>query len=180
MRLDAFFDRLDEYPDSVPLEKLVAMLRGLELSRDDVEHAIAFDDHHYKRNMLHYGGSYAALILCWKDGQASPIHDHQGSACGVYVVDGTGFETKYFRGKDGQLVEGPTTTFCKGEVCGSFDSDIHVLYNNQGGGRDLVTLHIYTPPLKTVHTYCAQTGAVKLCEDKETAIARREFEAALR
>ncbi len=38
-------------------------------------------------------------------------------------------------------------------VCGSEDADIHQISNLQAGDADLVTLHIYSPPLVRMGTY---------------------------
>ena len=38
-------------------------------------------------------------------------------------------------------------------MCGSEDDDLHQISNLQAGDADLVTLHIYTPPLLQMGTY---------------------------
>jgi len=172
MKLDAFFTELDRHRESVPIDELVALMKRLEITRADVEHCVAFDDDRYKRNVLRVGSGYAALVLCWQPGQASPIHDHRGSACGVLVLDGEITETKYVRGRDGLLTETTTSTLRCGDVCGSYDADIHVIGNRRGAG-DLVTLHVYTPPLRNFHIYSLGSTEVQVCEDRETAEARR-------
>ena len=40
-----------------------------------------------------------------------------------------------------------------GAVIGSQDSDLHQVSNLQPAGADLVTLHIYSPPLLWMGTY---------------------------
>ena len=37
--------------------------------------------------------------------------------------------------------------------CGSQDSDLHQVSNLQDGDADLVTLHVYSPPLRWMGTY---------------------------
>jgi cysteine dioxygenase len=41
----------------------------------------------------------------------------------------------------------------EGEVCGTQDDDLHQVSNLQAGDADLVTLHVYTPPLVFMGTY---------------------------
>ncbi|MBK8271190.1 MAG: hypothetical protein IPK83_23895 [Planctomycetes bacterium] len=41
----------------------------------------------------------------------------------------------------------------EGQVCGSQDADIHQISNLQPGSADLVTLHVYSPPLMVMGTY---------------------------
>jgi cysteine dioxygenase len=40
-----------------------------------------------------------------------------------------------------------------GFVCAAQDADLHQIANLQAGGADLVTLHVYTPPLVRMTTY---------------------------
>ena len=40
-----------------------------------------------------------------------------------------------------------------GGVVGTQDGDLHQVSNLQGGGKDLVTLHVYAPPLLRMGTY---------------------------
>jgi cysteine dioxygenase len=173
MTLDAFFRAIDQHDEVVPIDELTALMRQLEISHDDVADYISFDDEHYKRNLLRLGNSYAALVLCWRDGQRSPIHDHRGSACGVRVITGVASETVYECGSDRLLVRGETRTYPAGHVCGSYDADIHEMYNDQGDGRELVTLHVYTPPLSEVTLYRLGTTETTTWADTETLVAQR-------
>ena len=136
MKLSEFFEVLDAHAGSVPLDVLVEQLGKLELCCDDVGECVCFGDDCYKRNLLRLTDAYAALILCWKPGQASPIHDHKGSACGIRVLRGEVTETRYHRDEAGHLSEAGTDRYPEGSVCGSFDADIHVICNNQPPGND--------------------------------------------
>ncbi len=176
MNLPEFFTSLASYPDRVPIDRLVELIRQLDVTLADVASHVAFDDEHYKRNVLKVGPGYAALVLCWKPGQASPIHDHRGSACGVLVLDGVVTETKYERGDDGMLRETATGTLAVGDVCGSCDTDIHIVRNDEEQ-RDLVTLHVYTPPLRDIHVYRLDSTEVETCTDVETLEAQRRLAA---
>ena len=108
MKLDEFFSALDQYEDCVPLPELCALQRKLEITPEDVRDVMHFDDECYQRNPLRTGTAYEALILCWKDGQASPIHDHRGSSCGVLVLEGECTELIFTRDENGMLAERQT------------------------------------------------------------------------
>jgi len=158
MKLPEFFSLLDGCgPGAVPLELLTRWERELEIDLDDVREAVRFGDDGYRRNPLREGPGYQALVLCWKPGQKSPIHDHRGSACGVRVIAGAVTET-IFQRIDGQLIEGETRRLDAGGVCGSYDTDIHEIANR--GSEGLVTLHVYAPPLLTMGIYTRETGDV--------------------
>jgi hypothetical protein len=40
-----------------------------------------------------------------------------------------------------------------GYVCAAEDADIHQVANMQAAGTDLITLHIYSPPIRKMNTY---------------------------
>jgi cysteine dioxygenase len=169
--LNDLWATLDVHAEKVPIEELTAMLGRLELTADDVRGHVHFNPDHYCRNLLHCGVGYCALILCWRPGQASPIHDHRGSGCAVRVLEGTASEIKYDRGPGGELVEAARNSYPQGHVCGSWDEDVHVMFNDQPAGRNLVTLHVYTPPLREVHIY-SEEGDVQTWTDELSCAAQ--------
>ena len=145
--------QFDRHADAVPLAELVTTLAESEISLDDVRDFVCFGKDTYQRNLIHCGPAYQALILCWRSGQRSPIHDHRGSACGIRVLQGTLSETVFERSEIGLVYPTKTHELRQGGVCGSFDSDMHQVSNLQPAGQDLVTLHIYSPPLLVLGTY---------------------------
>ena len=92
-------------------------------------------------------------MLCWKNGQRSPIHDHTGSACVVRVLRGTLTETLFELVPSGHIKATFSRDFIEGSLMGSEDTDIHQVSNLQAANADLVTLHIYTPPLNRMNTF---------------------------
>lgn len=156
MKLDELLDRLDAHAGPIPIGELVKWLEAVDLDPDDVAPYVRFCDEEYQRNLLREGPGYQALILCWKPGQASPIHDHRGSACGVRVVQGTATEIVFEIG-DGPMQERETHHLQAGGVCGSYDTDTHIVVN-QHETDPLVTLHVYTPPLRNYRRYERETG----------------------
>jgi cysteine dioxygenase len=46
-----------------------------------------------------------------------------------------------------------TRNYPVGSVIGSFDEQIHQMGNLRAAGDDLVTLHVYSPPLLHMRTY---------------------------
>ena len=103
---------------------------------------------------------YHALALCWRSGQRSPIHNHAGSVCGVKVLTGIATETKFERSPCGQLKPTTTGDLPAGGACVSFDSDTHQVSNLQPHGTDLVTMHVYFPPLLRMDTYSLNDNRV--------------------
>ena len=150
---------LDFYSDRIPLVELTRRLEGLVLDLDEVRDYLVFGPDHYRRNLMHTGPAYHALILCWRAGQRSPIHDHRGSRCAVRVLKGVATESQFVRTQDGLIYPTFSRQIPAGSVCASQDEDIHQMSNLQSG-LDLVTLHMYSPPLLVVGTYSLTESVV--------------------
>src|SRR2546426_780796 len=88
-KLDALFSYLDALTVRPARDDLIAHLARLELTDADLAPFIRFSDRQYQLNLVKAGASYHVWVLCWKNGQRSPIHDHPGSMCGVRVLRGT-------------------------------------------------------------------------------------------
>jgi cysteine dioxygenase len=97
--------------------------------------------------------NYHAWVLCWKNGQRSPIHNHSGSACVLRVLRGTLTETLFEMAPNGHVKASFSRDIAEGSLIGSEDTDIHQVSNLQAEDADLVTLHVYTPPLTRMETY---------------------------
>lgn len=153
LNLSEFLKTLDGFSDRVPLNVLMKLLHRLDVSIDEVREYARFGIEHYQRNLLHAGPAYHALVLCWRNGQRSPIHDHRGSSCGVRVIKGELTETTFEFSANGLIYATASSVLKEGHICGSQDADIHQVSNLQSGDRELVTLHIYSPPLLVMGTY---------------------------
>lgn len=153
MRIEELCRELDRHHHRIPLAELEAALRALEICWEDVSRFAQFDPDTYRRNLMHAGPAYQALVLCWRNGQRSPIHDHRGSSCGVRVLEGVALETVFERTKSGMVYAMRSHEHPAGSVCATQDSDLHQVSNLQDDGADLVTLHVYSPPLLSMGTY---------------------------
>ena len=150
--LAELFAELDQHDRRVPLDLLEDRLRQLRIDWAELEPYVRFAPDTYRRNLLRAGPAYHALVLCWRNGQRSPIHDHFGSSCGVRVLRGVCTETIFQRTSIGHVFPTETHKLAEGACCGSQDKDIHQISNIEPAG-DLVTLHIYSPPLLTMGKY---------------------------
>ncbi len=164
--VDQLIEWLQGHKERIDLDALTSRLDDDSITAELLAEQIHFSDERYSRNLLAYGPQFYALVLCWKPGQASPIHDHKGASCGVRVIQGVATETS-FRWQDGGLVENSVSSMSAGEVCGSFDDDIHEIRNN--GDSNLVTLHIYSPYLDNINLYDRETGAITVFSDPMVA-----------
>ncbi len=144
---------LDRLTGRASLEQLTKALSGTEVTCEDVADFIRFSTQSYARNLVRAGPWYHVLALCWRNGQRSPIHDHAGSSCGVRVLRGTLTETRFEFAPNGHVKAVGSRDYGPGSVIASQDADMHQVSNLQAGTADLVTLHVYSPPLLRMGTY---------------------------
>src|ERR1700690_1096516 len=151
--LGRVLEELDAWRERIPLSELKRALAEVRVTLDDVRPLVKFDRDGYRRNLLHTGPAYQALVLCWRNGQRSPIHDHRGSSCGVRVLHGTALETVFTRAHNRMIYAVSSQEMKPGAICATQDDDIHQVSNLAADGGDLVTLHVYSPPLLQMGTY---------------------------
>lgn len=151
--LDSLLRYLDGLDGRAALPELTDRLRRLELDERDVAGFIRFGEPSYQRILLRAGRWYHLWVMCWKNGQRSPIHDHAGSSCALRVLRGTATITDFAFAANGHVKALGSRDCPPGTVVGSQDGDLHQVSNLQAGSADLVTLHVYTPPLLRMGTY---------------------------
>jgi cysteine dioxygenase len=148
--LVAYLDRLTERASIARLQELLAASNA---TIDDVRDFVRFEPTTYQRNLVAMGPWYEILVICWRSGQRSPIHDHAQSTCGLKVLQGVCTETYFTHSPCGQVVALSSHECEAGHVCASEDDDTHQVSNLQSPGNDLVTIHIYSPPLRQMKKF---------------------------
>lgn len=152
-KLDALIGYLDSLTGRADLAVLSRLLADVGVTRDDLEPRCVFNPRGYRRNTLSRTDWYELLALCWHSGDCTPIHDHKGSSCAFRVIHGVGTEIRFERTPAGLVCPVRTIRMEPGYICAADDDDIHQVANMQPPGQDLITLHIYSPPIRTMQTY---------------------------
>lgn len=161
--------------DGLQLSQLQTWVADLDLKDDLFRHHISFCSQGYRRTLVCRTSRFDLLILCWQPGQSTTIHDHTHS---LNV-------TRVYRGElTSRLFETvkPTYARCCPEISASIHSQptvqlqheerlqsdalatvdryqIHQLANTST--ENLVTLHVYARPLKSIQIYCPESGQVE-------------------
>lgn len=135
----------------VDLQHLHTLLNSTTIARQDLEQFCHFAPDTYKRNPVSSSKWYEMLVMCWGPGQHSVIHDHSGSSCAFKVIVGNAQEMRYEqtgRELNGKKLVKPVinNSYKPGFVCAAYDIAIHQI-SNTSTSEDLITLHIYSPPL---------------------------------
>lgn len=128
------------------------MLNEAAITTADLREFVVFNEDCYTRNRVHIGKHHELLVLCWRTRQRSPIHDHRGSNCALKVLKGVATEITFLRSPCGLVSPSAVHELKSGEVTASRDHDMHQMGNLQASG-DLITLHLYSPPLRQMGTY---------------------------
>jgi cysteine dioxygenase len=145
-----------------------------------------FETEGYTRNLVYRCGQYELLLLCWNEGQASPIHDHDGQQCWMAVLDGEVEEVHYQQQAGGGLQEGAVRAYQPGQV--AFIQDEIALHKVRAGrGGRGVSLHLYSSPIDSCHVFHPESGQAswievgyhsvrgELCAGKTAEAVREEF-----
>lgn len=154
-------DYLDQLTARAPIERLRELLEQTHVTLDDVREFVEFAPDHYQRNLVCTGEWYEILVICWLSGQRSPIHNHAHSTCGLKVLAGVCSETVFDHAPCGQVVALRTTHETVGHICATQDTDTHQVSNLQRAGQNLVTMHIYSPPLRAMQRFSITGGAAE-------------------
>ena len=93
--IDTLLGRLDALKRRATIDELQRWLVEADVTLDDVRPYVRFGTRNYLRNLVRAGTWYHLLIICWRSGQRSPIHNHAQSTCGLKVLTGTLTETGF-------------------------------------------------------------------------------------
>jgi cysteine dioxygenase len=151
--LSGLVERLGRMGGPPAFEELSAMLAGVEVTAEELRPYVSFKEGTYARHRVHLGEYAELLVLCWRPGQRTPIHDHAGSYGAVRVLRGVMWETLFEMGEGEGLAYKSSREWTPGHVTGADVPDIHQLGNPDVSGQDLVTLHLYAPPLTSLNVY---------------------------
>ena len=81
---------------SVPsLAQLDELIDRTKIGAEEVQPYLGFKAGNYSRHRVMKNEFVEMLVLCWKPGQRTPIHDHNGSHGAVFVHEGILWETMF-------------------------------------------------------------------------------------
>jgi cysteine dioxygenase len=146
-------ERLQSQRSQPSLEQLNEWLNNVQISPEALEPYIGFKEGNYWRHRVCRNEFVEMLVLCWRPGHRTPIHDHNGSHGAVRVQEGILWETIFQYDTERGLCYQTARECLSGEVTGAGVPDIHQLGNPDVSERNLITIHIYSPPLGVLKTY---------------------------
>ena len=151
------------------LDQIYEWLEKAQISAEELQPYIGFKEGNYWRHRVCRNEFVEMLVLCWRPGQRTPIHDHNGSHGGVKICEGMLWETTFNYDSLKGLEYKSAREYSPGAVTGSDVPDIHQLGNPDVSEQDLVTIHVYAPPLGVLHTYKPGSATIDLYTPDDSA-----------
>jgi cysteine dioxygenase len=160
LTLDELTEIIKSLSETPSLDEIKEWFSRLALRGRDYEQFRVFNSRKYARNLVARGEHAELLLLCWRSGQRTPIHDLGGSVGVILVYEGLLTETMFHRQPAGHVRPYDTHRWGPGAITGADVPDIHQLLNLQPEGRLMVTLHCYAPPLTVLNKYSPRSSKV--------------------
>ena len=105
----------------------------------DYKQYVNYSNKGYTRNKVYKNNLFEIYIMCWKPGQQSIRHKHPINGCLMKVLEGSLIEERY--GVHKSLLH----TYKKNDITFIKGNEEHII-NNRSKTKNLITLHIYSPP----------------------------------
>jgi cysteine dioxygenase len=153
LTLGGLAEKVSALKASPTLAEVSEWLCAVVVTEDELRPHVSFKEGTYARHRVRLSDHAELLVLCWRPGQRTPIHDHAGSFGAVRVLRGVMWETIFELEGDRGLAYARSREWLPGELTGADVPDIHQLGNPDISGQDLVTLHLYAPPLTSLNVY---------------------------
>jgi cysteine dioxygenase len=112
---------------------------------------------------------FECLLLCWKPGQRSPIHDHASSICAVYTLEGVLSADNYRKMSNGHIRADYSEDLKPGSVLTIQTTEIHQVSNLQDDAN-LLSLHFYLGPLENSYLYSVSQPTSEVYARKYTRV----------
>ena len=140
MNLVDAIEELKHRAKDMTLPDLRRFISNLKPSESEIEPYILFTDERYARNLVYKSEDFECLVLCWRPGQRSPIHDHAKSICAVYTLSGLLSADNYRKMASGHIRADYSEDFKPGSVLTIQTTEIHQVSNLQDNAH-LISLH---------------------------------------
>jgi cysteine dioxygenase len=142
-------EELDAHGGLLDESTVRKLLTEANLDRAEVAPYVEQRAETYARRCVVRRENYEVLVLTWASTQGSVAHDHSGSLCGLKVVQGSLIEQLFDDAPDGRVRKTTAIRLGPGQITIDPGVVVHSLSNGEPV-EDLVTVHIYSPPLPEV------------------------------
>jgi len=165
LSLDEFILEMGREPVSLlTQERLMELTHRLTISDELIDSLTCYAPNTYTRNLICRSTDFELLVLCWKPGHESTIHDHAGSLNAIRVYRGELTSRVFVPTAVRPAGTGPVELLAAERVkpggwTGVDRGGIHQLANTSE--RNLITVHVYAPPLLELTVYSPDSANVE-------------------
>ena len=133
------------------------IFRSANIPISEFDDFCVWSDDSYTRNCVFEDERFELILLCWEEGQKTPIHDHGGEECWVKIVEGAIEEELYTLDEMSELQLIKTDIAKKNDISYMIDfMGFHSL-KNVSNGRSM-SLHLYAKPIKKCNIFDENLG----------------------
>jgi cysteine dioxygenase len=115
---------------------------------NDYRKYISYSNKTYKKNLVYRNEDFELFVICWKDNDASLIHDHSENGCLFKILEGELREYKY----DKELKFIKKVNLRKNNTS-YLDNNIGYHKIENKSNNNSVSLHLYSPPRYIANKY---------------------------
>ena len=135
--------------DSLNFSEIIC---SVDIPQSDLLPFCSWSDESYTRNCIIDCESFELILLCWENGQKTPIHDHGGEECWVRVVQGNFKETIYQINDSNDLTEVRSSISGAGDISYMKDFMGYHSLENLDNSRSM-SLHLYAKPIRNCNLF---------------------------
>ncbi|EGC33252.1 hypothetical protein DICPUDRAFT_154741 [Dictyostelium purpureum] len=145
-------------------EVITQLLSQYVNNHNDWKEYVFYCPYSYSRNLIAKTELFELMVICWRRGQPSPIHNHENQRCWMGCVKGQLEETYYVfrdtkctRGK-GLLEQSYTHPIDNGSV--GYITDEIAFHRMQSIAEETISIHLYSKPITECNIYCPEKGTI--------------------
>jgi cysteine dioxygenase len=140
-------------------EEYKKIVKRLEIPVEEYKPYMHWSKDHYTRNCIARTEDFELILLCWSEGQETPIHCHNNQECWVYVVEGEFDEQRFVESeKKSEELEVDAELQLEEDGVSYMNDDMgyHSLANISDGRA--MSLHLYMNPIDECSIYNEESG----------------------
>ena len=124
------------------------VIRTMHVPTSVFEDYCSWSEECYTRNCIVENEKFELILLCWGEGQITPIHNHGGEECWVKVIEGEFKETIYQMDEVGELKAVRSAISTSNDITYMIDfMGFHSLENLSS--KRSMSLHLYAKPIRS-------------------------------
>ncbi|KAN0023254.1 hypothetical protein ACTFIU_011421 [Dictyostelium citrinum] len=143
---------------------IVNLLTEYINNHNDWKEYVFYCPYSYSRNLIAKNDMFELMVICWRRGQPSPVHNHEDQRCWMGCVKGQLEETYYVFSDTkstkgtGLLEQSYTHPIDNGSV--GYITDEIAFHRMQSIADETISIHLYSKPITECNIYCPEKGTI--------------------